>query len=338
MFRRSDFRCNIRDVNLDSWSFVPPQGWAPDDSLVTPLEEVLPFCWGEEYRNIYQQYFQPNVFYNNCLALTNYALAHPEHIEPTRRIVDRLFRRMLSYTQRYRGALFIRNDFDFITKFDNIPSGWVGGIMSAFVLSGLLRVMDVFDPSPYEKTVVELAAAYKIVHRAGEAPPDWWFSYVDKDGYLWFDEYPLPNGETSLVLNGHIFSIFALALYVDRTGDTSLTNYLNAGILTIKDRAMDFRNPGEVNSYMLRNRSKPDYGPGRTVRQQVQLFKLTRDEAFKRHATNFYHDMKHRPGVYKPYFVDEEAGANVIPLKKAAVPSSATIHQPSHLPAAGPSP
>lgn len=301
-YRTGYFTAKIDRVTLDNWLHLPDPQWQPNPTAPT-LEECIPVNWDSNYRNNYKQYFQPVAFYNNCIKLTNYADVNPRSVPDLKKIFDRLFRRMMKFTARSGDYLFIRNDFEFATATDIIPHGWSGGIMNSFVLSGMLRALDHFDEPEYRVVIKGLAHAHKVVHCKGEKPPERWFTYVDGRNNLWFDEYPLVSGEATLVLNGHIFNVLSLALYTQRTGDNSLRNLLRGGLQTLRERTMEFRRRGKINMYALRQPNHADYSPVRTIRQQVQLYRLTRDDAFRRHANAFYQDIRPHVGTRADQYI-----------------------------------
>lgn len=163
--------------------------------------------------------------------------------------------------------------------------------MNAFALAGLSKAQRIFRKPAYVSAAEQFARAFLVTHRAGSLTPSRWISYIDNDGYLWFDEYPLPDGTASMVLNGHIFSVFALSLHFDLTGSPDVRTLIDAGLTTIKCNVMRFRRPRNINLYDLRN-NKADYAPNRTVKQQAQLYSLTQDDFFRGMAYIFYQDLK----------------------------------------------
>lgn len=302
-YRTGYFKDNISRVTLDNWLHLPDPQWQPNATAPT-LEECIPVNWDDNYRKKYKQDFQPVAFYNNCIQLSNFADKNSDMVPVLRKIFDRLFRRMMAFTSQSDGYLFVRNDFEFVTATDVIPHGWSGGIMNAFVLSGMLRALDHFDEPEYRNAIKGLAHAHKVVHFKGGKPPERWFTYVDERNNLWFDEYPLASGEATLVLNGHIFNVLALAQYGQRTGDNSLRSLLRGGLQTLRERAKDFRRRGKINMYALRQPNHSDYSPVRTIRQQVQLYRLTGDESFRRNATAFYQDIRPHIGTRADRYIE----------------------------------
>lgn len=292
VFYTQTFKLSAHRFTLDHWRLLPPKGWQPT-SGESRLGERLPFDWEDKYRHQFKQEFQPNIFYQDAIALCNYAEATPDRRADAAKLFDELFRRMLEYTDAEGDALWVRNDFDFeLHEGDVIPAPWYGGLMNAFAASGLIKAIDCFDDPEYKTALTKLINAFRVLHFCGAKPPTRWFSYVDCNGYLWFDEYPRPDGKATLVLNGDIYAVLALAKYARRMGDRSVVPLINGNLTALKANVAQFRRPGLVNSYdLLPDHDIVDYSPVRTVRQQCQLYGLTGDDVFKTMAQTFLDDI-----------------------------------------------
>ncbi|PWL17666.1 hypothetical protein DKP76_07760 [Falsochrobactrum shanghaiense] len=290
-FKQHKFAYDIEKVRLDGWETLPERAWEPTfDNKRLGLR--LPFDWNEIYRNQHEQNFESLVFYNNSIALCNYAHKYPGSKDEAGRLFHELFERAMEYTDRDGDVYWVRMDFFFPRpKGVGLQPPWYSALTNSFVLSGLLRATDCFKKPEYYEAIKGLVAAFKTIHTFGNPPPKRWFSYIDENGYLWFDEYPLPDGQSSRVLNGDIFSLFALALYERKLGDKSVTPLINGNLTTLRENVQRFRRKDMINSYELRSLSHPDYSPTRTIRQQCQLFKLTGDIFFKNMASAFQKDI-----------------------------------------------
>jgi len=289
-FRSVHFNVNIKAVPLDSAGRLPPDDWVPTFSD-KPIGERLPFNWSQPYREVYKQDFEPVTFYNNAIALCNFAKKRPDMHDAAAKLYGELIRYTATYLDEDSGGLWVRNGFDFVQHGETIPAPWYGGIMNAFVATGMLLAEDCFKDPEYSRTIKGLIGAFHVFHEEGEVPPQRWFSYIDANGYLWFDEYPKPGGVASRVLNGNIFGLFALAVYADRYKDKAARALVDANLTTLKQNIMLFRRPGQINSYDLYKPSHPDYGPNRTIRQQCQLWRLTGDHIFRGMAYVFMQDI-----------------------------------------------
>lgn len=292
---------------------MPPDDWQPATSGKR-LGLRLPLDWDEHYRNRFQQHFQPNVFYVNSAALCNYARKNGEHMREARRLFHQMYLRMLEYADLEGELIFVRSDFPFspgakplsrpwrmaeyVANFfgmtlirPDMEAGWSSAIVNGFVMAGLVKALDCFDRAEYRETLSGLAAAYSRIAIEGHPRPERWISYVDEDGYLWFEEYPLADGRATRVLNGHIFALFGLVLYADKTGDESVIPLIEGGLTTLRDKGTLFRREGRINAYSLRIEGYADYSPNRTVRQQCQLYAPTGEETFRELAFAFRDDI-----------------------------------------------
>jgi hypothetical protein len=126
----------------------------------------------------------------------------------------------------------------------------------------------------------------------GEPRPEYWVSFVDERGYLWFEEQPLDQVEQPRILNGHIRALTGLYFYWAHTKDEIALSLLEAGIKTIEDNALAYRRPGAINAYDQMQPDVADYGPARTTDQQDILFRLTGDPVFAKYRDMFEEDMR----------------------------------------------
>lgn len=290
-FRRQPFKLHVDRFTFDNWGILPDAGFQPI-SGTSPLGERLPINWESHYRDKYEQSFQPAVFYRNAAALANMAVKKPESARACSALFDELFSALMAHSVLEDNRRFITNNFDFLRFGTVLPSGWSGSIMNAFAVAGLLKAIRQFRNPRHAAALAEFANAFDLLHYHGQEPPPRWISHVDEEGYLWFDEYPLPDGKASCVLNGHIFSVFALAMYFHRTGDETFLPLVEGGLTTVKETTLRFRRPGQTNLYDLRNPNYADYAPNRTIKQQAQLYALTGDSFFRGMAYIFTQDFK----------------------------------------------
>jgi heparosan-N-sulfate-glucuronate 5-epimerase len=84
----------------------------------------------------------------------------------------------------------------------NLKKGWISGMYQGQAISLYLRAYQLTGNSNYLKTAEEIFKSFDIDFEDGG------FKRIDKDGNIWFEEYPTQN--PSFVLNGFIYSIFGL--------------------------------------------------------------------------------------------------------------------------------
>lgn len=74
-------------------------------------------------------------------------------------------------------------------------------------------------------------------------------TFIDTDGYLWFEEFPLEC--PGRVWNGHVFATYAMADYYWLTGDERAADLFDAGATTALHYMPLIRQPGEKATYNL---------------------------------------------------------------------------------------
>lgn len=285
-FHWHDF--SLHRFTPDAWHLLPPTDYRPRAGD-EPLGDRLPVNWSEHYRLRYKQHFEPVVFYRNAISLTNLAAHNPDLAPACAALFSELVKALKAHSVVEDKRRYLVYDFDLPRYSAIIPAGWSSSLANAFALAGLTIARRHLDRPGYATIANQLAHAFEHPHRHGSTTPERWISYVDEDGHLWFEEYPLPDGRASRVLNGHIHSVLALALHHARTDSREARILVNAGLTTLKANVARFRRKGKINLYDLLN-YRPDYAPNRTVRQQFQLFTLTRDEFFRTMAYSFHRD------------------------------------------------
>lgn len=291
-YHEDEFSLRFDSFYFDNWGILPVVDYNPRADATQRLGARLPEDWDESYRSVYRVEFQPSRFYRNCALLTNLARKSNEDI---RRQCELLFLELRNSLMQNSIALgdaqFIVNNFDFNRYGHALPSGWSGGIMNAFAIAGLMKAQQAFPSHRNKELARRFSEAFTHIHSGG-TPRERWISLVDEDGYLWFEEYPLPNGTGCRVQNGHNFCIFALATYYRVTRDDDIKGLIDAGLTTIKANALRFRRPKDVPVYDLMPKPKPDYAPFRAVKQAGQLFALTGDEHFRGLAYVLIQDLR----------------------------------------------
>ena len=291
---------------------LPPNGWTVPD--VPDVDRFLPYPWDALYVNSFKQSFQPVKFWKNAAVLCE-AWDRRSAADPARgrlaALIMALVARMRSYTVEVGHTSFIENRFDFNSAGMSLKSGWVSAICNAFAILGCCEIARRFPGCGITRDLRRLTDAYYTLNVEGRPDhPGRWISFVDSHGYLWFDEYPMADGQPTLVLNGHIFAIFALYKALAILPDSGVHELARAGATTVEAYGPQFRRDGMANLYSLRGASQGDYLPGRTVRQQYQLYKMTGARRFLDYARGFRSDMATLfSGAEQRYFDDLEGSA-----------------------------
>jgi hypothetical protein len=283
----------IRPVELNRFNtgFLP--GWVYRNG--SSLELNLPFDWDEHYKTKYRQLFEPSRFFKNVVTICA-ALPHAAEPALLRALLDDLVGRALEHSVVEHDVRFCRYNFRYQRVHGCLEPGWVGGIGNGFVLAGLMRIhVSTGDPAVLA-LADEYLRAFARPHQPGQPARGRWVSWVDENGFLWFDEYPGDDGVPTLVLNGHIHALYGIVEFVRHAGRShpsmTLADTLLSGALsTVLHNGTRFRRPGNINRYSLREANLPDYLPDRTVRQQRELYWLTGNRTFLAHAELFAADL-----------------------------------------------
>jgi len=272
----------------EDYRSLPPASWTPRP-VNGNLDDVIPDPWPKAYLEVHKQNFNPGSFPINVNLLCNYLSSHPESREAIASIFNALMGRLLEYSFPVGDALFVRYDFRFPRATYILEPGWVSGIGNGFALRGLMRIYDCTGEQRSLDLADKFANAFKIINTGSKSAP--WFSYVDDFGFLWFDEYPSPDGRASFVLNGHIHATLGLLAYYRKRPEEWVLRMVQGGITTVREYVHLYRRNGKVNRYALSDWHKPDYSPARTPRQQRHLYQITGDPYFAATAKAFEQDM-----------------------------------------------
>lgn len=277
----------IFSLNFDGYKTGYKTDWSINNNQPnTPLHKKLPFDLHPQYVNEFYQFFEPSNFYRNVVTLCSKIENHNKHKYYA--LLDSLVENATNHSSHQDGALFVKYNYTLKRKDYSLAPGWVSAIGNAFVIRGLARIYEETKSQQIADLNKKYAKAFLNFHYKERNNAGRWFSWISDDGYLWFDEYPGDDGIPSLVLNGHIHSLYGLYYYL-KTIDCKHERemfypLLLAGLTTLKHNTLKFRRYQKINSYSLREKNKNDYLPDRTLRQQKELYSLTGDPVFK---TNF---------------------------------------------------
>jgi len=249
------------------------------------IENCLPFALPEKYINVFKQNYCPFTFYMNIHALIEVSkdrdAKNKAHI-----LINYLVDKTLAYTKQVNDSKFIVYNFD--NKFHEITvkAGWVSCFANSVVMQAFLQLYVDLGEDRYLKLAHEYFNAFKIIN-SKEGKIDTWFSYADASDYLWFEELPIDGNRKAHILNGHIEALIGLYKYYKVTKKEVALKLLQAGLLTIHRYGSSFRYPGSTNRYDLYAYYNKDYGPARTVAQQLYLHEIT-DEAYFKQLSEFF--------------------------------------------------
>jgi hypothetical protein len=280
-----DIQPDVDPFGFTAMSSIPD--WEPSAENVR-LGLRLPFDWPEKYRELHGQMFNPWTYRTNAIALCRYTRAHGLS-EPVEAIASELVDRMLEYTDLVDGARFVIYRFDHSFDGITVPSGWTSAYGNGNVMAGTLALHQCFGEQRYLDAVWELYEA--LIRFQYQESDSLWTSRVLEDGSVWFEEMPLDSGLQPMVLNGHIYAVWALYDLYEVSGDPEVLELLRAGLTSVAYHGPRYRRPGEVNLYDLRPPDSDDYGPARTIYQQDVLCQISAAQTFQNLRDDFAADM-----------------------------------------------
>lgn len=259
------------------------------------IYEKLPFALHDQYINDFKQFFEPSNFYRNVVTICSIAEKDLRNLEGYLTILYEYIEHALSYSMIEGKTRFVVYEFNLKRTTYCLKKPWVSAIGNAFVIRALTRIYLLNRDKYILSLIREYSRPFFKINSSGKKISGKWFTWVDEDNFLWFDEYPGDDGWPSLVLNGHIHSLYALhcllMILPEGLERQSYLDLLRAGLTTMKHNSLKFRRAGKFNSYSLREKDKDDYLPDRTVRQQLELHKMTGESVFKMNAEIFSSDI-----------------------------------------------
>jgi hypothetical protein len=193
--------------------------------------------------------------YDHPVALAQYALAKLDQAQTTGR-TDALraakanAQRMLDVADVADGGLYFAYPFDFPLggkQYESIKAPWWSAMAQGEALSLFVRLYEVTDDEKWRTAADRTFAT--LDDRGPRKRP--WTVFVDKHGYLWFEEYA-GNTEPLLVLNGHMFAMFGLYDYHRLTGSQKAARLFDAGATTLREYLPSFRERREISYYCAR--------------------------------------------------------------------------------------
>lgn len=165
---------------------------------------------------------------------------------------------------------------------------WYSGMAQGQALSFFSRL---YEETNDDKVLENCHKVFNSFLRLKGDGYDPWVTCVDKNGYLWLEEYPrdLP----CFTLNGMIFAIYGLYDYYRITDSELALKYLNASLTTIKDNILRFRCEDDVSYYCLKHNNFNGRNPAYHkvhIRELKKLTELTGDPYFSEVAEIFIKD------------------------------------------------
>lgn len=215
----------------------------------------IPFPWPANYVT-WGQPFSAYTFARNVIGIAG--LIPTEGMST--RVTDAL-QYLLGQLDAYTDAQNrIFYSFNYSVSGHLFTAPWYSALANAQAMQGLLELWNVTQDGQYLAWARALRGPLLLTGGVNTG-----LTMVDKASWLWFEEYPTIGGVPTHVLNGHVIGLFGL--YRDRqlTGDTSMDNFIRAGIATACRYYWQARMPGDIIRYWMYNDTVPDYGPLRAI-------------------------------------------------------------------------
>jgi len=222
--------------------------------------------------------FHPLEWAHNVLNAASYA-EQANRLNESRPLIDTLVKQAMEHATKSGPAWYLGYPFRFRLADKTLEKPWFSGIAQAYVMAAWIKLYRVTGEKKFKDLAEETYRSFlQIRTKEGQEAP--WVSFVDKAGYLWFEEYPSPTDPQPRVLNGHICAIMGLYSYYRLEPNPETLAMIRAGITTVCRYFNEFRRPGAIPNYYLIG-EHADYSPGRAVVQQEWLYKITGDVYIK---------------------------------------------------------
>ncbi|MEU0081183.1 D-glucuronyl C5-epimerase family protein [Micromonospora tulbaghiae] len=189
-----------------------------------------------------------------------------------------------------RGAWWYPYGFDYprCAQRTGMVAPWYSAMAQGQLLSLFVRLSQVTG-DPKWRTAADRTFASLLVTPAANAP---WASWVDADGHLWLEEYPVSAAVTGeRVLNGHIFAIYGVYDYWRLTADAQALALFDGATTTLHHRVpVDFRVPDWISRYSVGCPGAYANYHALHAQQMLKIYTLTRAPVFAGLADLFRSD------------------------------------------------
>jgi hypothetical protein len=171
---------------------------------------------------------------------------------------------------------------------------WYSGMSQGLALALFSRLWEYTGREIY-RTAADLT--YNSMRAIGRGSNPW-VTWIDRNRYVWIDEYPQQLDQT---FNGYVFALIGLHDYFELTKDqtrysaarnASVRDLLRGGITTIRAYIPTLRNPGTVSDYCMGHHYRNPHYHAMHVRLLRYLTVMTRDPWFGRMAALFAADFR----------------------------------------------
>ena len=196
--------------------------------------------------------------------------------------------KLLDNAVAYHDGLYLAYTFPFDVfgdRRDHLAPPWFSGMAQGRALAMFRRL---YEATHERRWLTAEARIYDTTFdpRCSRAP---WSTYVDENGYLWFEEYPGAR-EPTRVLNGHISAAFGYWVRARATGDAESERLFDGAATTALHYARLLRRPGAYSAYSYGREVQDAFYHGLHITQLHQLAQLTGDDRFEQLSRAFAED------------------------------------------------
>jgi hypothetical protein len=255
------------------------KGLAAIDSQAAPFmvdphnAAFSPYAWGEQV-------------FKMCLFAEKF-----QSIEEFRPRIEEMVSWIEKTFREQDKALYVEIPFAYNVYDKKFTPPWYSAFANGVVTTGLLKAYHTTGNKRYEDLASGLVRGLlSLRNRSDQNHP--WVSMVDKNGFLWFEEYPCSEEPMIHVLNGHIFAIQGLYDYYLSDPRPEVLLCIRAGITTDHKYLDEYRVPGDIHRYSLYPKAGPDYGQLRNLSQLQWLYDITGEPYFMFMRSIFEMDYK----------------------------------------------
>jgi D-glucuronyl C5-epimerase C-terminus len=237
--------------------------------------------------------------YDHPVAQANYGLANLASFDLTQdqRYLDRAraqAQRLVDTKVISRGAWYFPYPFDFELHGSSAfleRAPWYSAMAQGLALSLFVRLFQATADTAWMDAADGAAASFSNLPEA-DLP---WVTQVDPAGYLWLEEYPMPQpADSDFTFNGHVFALFGLYDYQQETEDPVATQLFDGGVTTVLRYAPlasgGFRNPSWISRYCLAHGTLTAKYHEIVTTQLLQVQTATGDARFARTADRYRDD------------------------------------------------
>lgn len=175
--------------------------------------------------------FGDEAVYNQIYIVQYGIIAHDlvvegKDVELNKKRLKVCVRWLVENEEEHLGTAIWRNHFP--NPRYGLESGWISGMYQGQIISLLLRYNQMFGEDE-----AMLKRAFSIFHSLDISYEDGGVKRYDKNGLLWFEEYP--SKEPSFVLNGFIYTVLGLYDLWRVTQDPEVKKVIDSCVKTLKE-------------------------------------------------------------------------------------------------------